>query len=146
MRLSRKSEYAIRALIAIARQQRSAQIHELSRIANIPVKFLEQILLALRRGGYLTSKRGVGGGYTLRVPPAEITVGEIIALMEGAIAPVPCAAKNPVERCSCPDPRTCALRLLMTEVREELNAILDHRTIDDLLKLTPDNSALAFDI
>jgi Rrf2 family protein len=146
MRISRKSEYALRALIAMARRGRAVQIIELSRMENIPVKFLEQILLTLRNAGFLTSKRGVGGGYALRVEPAQITVGEVIRAMEGPIAPVPCAAKQPLEKCSCPDPRTCAVRLLMTDVREELSAIFDHRTIEDMLRLSPGESALAFEI
>ena len=146
MRISRKSEYALRALLAIARGPRSFQVQEISRRANIPVKFLEQILLALRNAGYLSSKRGVGGGYALRVPTAEITVGEVIRLMDGPLAPVPCAAAQPAERCTCADPRTCPLRLLMIGVREELSAQLDHRSIDDMLKLAPDESSLAFEI
>src|SRR5438093_11654287 len=106
MRISKKAEYALRALVAIARLRRSAQVHELSRQENIPVKFLEQILLALKNAGILTSKRGVGGGYALRVGPSRITVGEVIRLMDGPLAPVPCAASQPDETCTCPDPRT----------------------------------------
>ena len=146
MRISRRAEYALRALIALARQGRALQIIELSRIENIPVKFLEQILLALRNAGFLSSKRGVGGGYTLRMQPSQITVGDVIRAMDGPIAPVPCAAKQPLEKCSCPDPQRCALRLLMTDVRDELSAIFDHRTIEDMLRLAPDASALAFEI
>ncbi len=146
MRISKKAEYALRALIAIARHPKSHQIQELSRLENIPVKFLEQILLALRHGGLLTSKRGVGGGYSLRVNSSQITVGEVIRIMDGPIAPVPCAASKPTEKCTCPDPRTCALRLLMTDVRRELSATLDHYTIEDVMRLGPDPAALAFDI
>jgi len=147
MRISRRAEYALRALIAISRQPtRAHQLGELSRSQNIPVKFLEQILLALRNAGFLSSKRGIGGGYTLRKNPAEISVGDVLRAFDGPIAPVNCAAKTPVEKCSCPDPRACPLRVLMTEVREELSAIFDHRSIDDLLRLSPDASALAFEI
>src|ERR1043166_7140623 len=146
MRISRRAEYALRALIALARQGRALQIVELSRIENIPVKFLEQILLALRNAGFLSSKRGVGGGYALRVQPSQIIIGDVIRAMDGPIAPVPCAAKQPLEKCSCPDPQRCALRLLMTDVRDELSDIFDHRTIEDMLRLTPDASALAFEI
>lgn len=130
----------------MARRPQPHQMQELSRLENIPVKFLEQILLALRNAGFLTSKRGVGGGYTLRLNPAQITVGDVIRAMDGPLAPVPCAAKNPLEPCSCPDPRTCAVRLLMTDVRDELSAIFDHRTIEDMLRLSPDETALAFEI
>lgn len=146
MRISRRSEYALRALIAMARKPKSYQIQELSRSENIPVKFLEQILTALRHAGFLSSKRGAGGGYQMRIPSIQITVGEIIRLMDGPLAPVPCAAERPVERCTCPDPRTCPLRLMMTEVRVGLGAMLDGQTIDDLLRLSPDGPDLAFDI
>jgi len=146
MRVSRKSEYALRALIAMARKPRSYQIQELSDAENIPIKFLEQILLTLRHAGFLTSKRGVGGGYSLRVSPSQINVREIVEIMDGPIAPVPCAALRPIEKCSCPDPRTCALRLLMIELREEINAVLGERSIEDVMKLSPDASSLAFEI
>jgi Rrf2 family protein len=145
MRISRKSEYAIRSLVAMARHQRSWNIQELSSQEAIPVKFLEQILLAMRHAGYLSAKRGVGGGYTLRVKPAQISVGDVIRAMDGPIAPVPCAAPNPTESCTCPHPRTCSLRQLMNTVRVEISAILDAKTIDDLAHSDPD-AALAFDI
>ena len=146
MRISRKAEYALRALVAIARQPKSWQIQELSTRENIPVKFLEQILLALRHAGLLTSKRGVGGGYTLRKAASEISVGEVIRVLDGPIALVPCAAEQAGEPCTCPNPNSCALRLLMTDVRRDLSAMLDHRTIDDMVRLAPDSNALAFDI
>ncbi len=102
---------------ATPRCSRTFQIQELSEKENIPVKFLEQILLTLRHAGILASKRGVGGGYTLRMNPSQISVAEIIELMDGPIAPSPAPRRVPLEKCSCPDPRTCALRLLMTSLR-----------------------------
>lgn len=129
----------------MARQQRSWNIQELSAQEAIPVKFLEQILLALRHSGYLSAKRGVGGGYTLRMRPSEISVGDIIRTMDGPIAPVPCAAAQPTETCTCPDARTCPLRLLMTKVREEIAAILDGKTIEDMAQMIPANT-LVFEI
>ena|SRR5579862_3714337 len=147
MRISRKTEYALRALVAMSRKAgRAYQIQELSEKENIPIKYLEQILLALRHAGFLASKRGVGGGYSLRVSPSQINVGEIIELMDGPIAPVPCAALRPLEKCSCPDPRTCAVRLLMIDLREEISSLLGARTIEDMVKLSPDSGALAFEI
>jgi Rrf2 family protein len=146
MRISRKTEYALRALVALARRQGSCQIQEMSERENIPVKFLEQILLTLRHAGLLTSKRGVGGGYTLRVNPAQITVREIVEIMDGPIAPVPCAALRPTEKCSCPDPRTCPLRVLMTQMRDEICTLLDGRTIEDMMRTNADSASLAFEI
>ena len=146
MRISRKAEYALRALVAIARQPKSWQIQELSARENIPIKFLEQILLALRHGGILTSKRGVGGGYSLRRAASEIAVGEVIRVLDGPLALVPCAGEQAGEPCTCPDPRNCALRLLMTEVRRDLAATLDGRSIEDMVRLAPATGELAFDI
>lgn len=146
MRISRKAEYALRALVALARHGRPMQIGELSRVENIPVKFLEQILLALRNDGFLASKRGVGGGYALKRAPEKIPVGEVLRSLDGPVAPLPCAATMGDDvPCSCPDPRTCPLRRFMTQVQEEMNALLDARTIDDLAKMDVGH-ALAFEI
>jgi Rrf2 family protein len=145
MRISRKSEYAIRSLIAMARQPRSWNIQELSTQEAIPVKFLEQILLTLRHAGFLSAKRGVGGGYTLRTPAVQITVGDVIRTMDGPIAPVACSLPNAPEACTCPDPQRCSLRLMMTDVRSQLTTLLDSKTIDDLARQTHE-STLAFEI
>ena len=147
MRISKKAEYALRALVAMARPPaRSWPIHELAAVERIPIKFLEQILLALRRGGVLNSKRGVGGGYTLVRAPDDIRIGEVVAIFDGPLAPIACAAERPAERCTCPDPRTCPLRLLMTGIRKDLAALLNARTIEDMLKLAPGAQTLAFEI
>jgi len=146
MRISKKSEYALRALIAIGRnpQAQLHQIHELSAKENIPVKFLEQILLALRHGGILTSKRGVKGGYSFARKPDAVSIGEVIRLMDGPIAPVACTATQPAEECSCPDKNNCALKSLMTDVRAEIVALLDNRTIDDVIQRCPQTGPIEF--
>jgi len=146
MRISKKTEYALRALVAIARQPRSWAIQELSRQEKIPIKFLEQILLTLRHAGILASKRGIGGGYTLLRAPGEITLREVIRVLDGPLAPVACAAEDPAERCTCPNPQTCPVRLMMTEVRVDIGRILDSRTIEDMVRLAPHPDSLAFDI
>jgi len=146
MLLSKKAEYGLRALAGMARGKASWSIHELSSSERIPVKYLEQILLALKHAGILQSRRGVGGGYALARPAAEISVGEIIRGLNGPIAPVPCAAERPTERCTCPDPRTCPVRIAMCEFRREMDAWLDGRTLEDLARLSPGLGGLAFDI
>ncbi len=146
MRISKKAEYALRALVAIARQPRSWAIQELSAQENIPIKFLEQILLALRHAGLLSSKRGVGGGYTLLRAPGEITLLEVLRILDGPIALVPCSAEPPTERCTCPDPRSCALRLTMIDLRGEITRLLEGRTIEEMMRLSPNPDALAFEI
>lgn len=165
MRLSKKTEYALRALFAIARafpnDNAAQRIEQLSRQENIPVKFLEQILLSLRHAGLLSSKRGVGGGYRLARPPAQISIGEVIRTLEGPLTPLPCAVnvqetaadKTAVAgrrrdpRCTCPDERTCPVRVLMVAVQEQLTALLDGRSLEDILREVPvTESALSFDI
>ena len=130
MRISKKAEYALRALVAIARQPKCWQIQELSGRENIPIKFLEQILLTLRHAGLLASKRGVGGGYTLLKPASEISVGEVLRILDGPISPVACAGDGPTDQCTCPNPRTCPLRLFMTGFRRELVERLERQTIE----------------
>ena len=129
MRLSKKAEYGLRALVAIARQPgRPWSIQELAAQERIPIKFLEQILLGLRHAGVLSSKRGVGGGYTMVRPADQIRLGDVIAVFDGPLAPVPCSVEKPTEPCTCPDPRTCPVRLTMMQVRKEIASVLGDRT------------------
>ena len=147
MRLSKKAEYGLRALVAIGRHpSKSWSIQELAAQERIPIKFLEQILLTLRHAGILNSKRGVGGGYTLVRRPDQIHLGQVIAIFDGPLAPVPCSVEKPTEPCTCPDPVTCPVRMAMTRVRKEMAALLDERTIDDLVRMSPGPASLAFEI
>jgi Rrf2 family protein len=146
MRLSRKTEYGLRALAHLARGKRSWSIQELSEKEHIPVKFLEQILLSLRHAGILTSRRGMMGGYSLARNGSEITVGEVIRSLEGPLAPVPCAAEWPTETCTCPDPIKCPVRQMMTAFRHDTMAWLESKSLEDLARLSPDHGALAFEI
>lgn len=103
-------------------------------------------MLALRNDGFLASKRGVGGGYTLKRQAGNIPVGEVVRALDGPVAPLPCAATAGSEvPCSCPEPRTCPIRRFMTELHGEMNALLDARTIEDLAKMDV-GQALAFEI
>jgi Rrf2 family protein len=148
MRISRRAEYALRALLLIAKDQEEKvhQIQELSDRGNIPVKFLEQILLKLRNEGLLTSKRGVGGGYSLRKRPSDIVVLDVVELLDGPIAPLPCAMDRPAEPCGCPDPAHCPLRPLMRQARDSIRDVLNTKTVQDLLDESRDGQVLAFDI
>jgi Rrf2 family cysteine metabolism transcriptional repressor len=147
MRLSRKTEYGLRALAHMARGKKNSwSIQELSETERIPVKFLEQILLTLRHSGLLTSRRGMMGGYSLARAASEITMGEVIRALEGPLAPVPCAMERPTEKCSCPDPATCPVRQMMTAFRQDTMAWLDGRSLEDLARLSPGQGALAFEI
>ena len=152
MRFSKKTEYALRALFAIARASQAAnagswRIEQISRQENIPIKFLEQILLSLRHAGLLASKRGVGGGYRLARAPREISVGEGIRALNGPCTPLPCASpEQSREQCNCPDERTCPLRVLMVDVQAQLEDLFDGRSLEDVLRAVPQAGALSFDI
>ncbi len=112
-------------------------ISEIAERGNIPKRFLELILLELKNHWVLRSKKGKGGGYVLSRPPAEISVGHVIRMLEGPLAPLPCASKTAYEKCDdCRDERTCGIRLLMKEVRDQTAAILDSATLADMLKLS----------
>jgi len=138
MRLSKRGEYGLRAMIALSENIQPnqpyplVQIKEIAEREKMPSKFLEQILLALKNAGLLHSKMGVGGGYYLGKPPEEITLGHIIRILDGPLAPIRCVSQTAYEPCGCPDARTCGLRMVMSEVREAIAAILDHTTLADV--------------
>src|SRR5436309_5850308 len=134
MRLSRRSEYGIRALVDLIRQNeaRPMSLAALAERNNLPPKFLEQILSTLKRGGIVRTTLGAHGGYGIAADPTTVTVGRVIRLLDGALAPLPCVSLRYYERCSCPDEATCALRDVMLDVRDAMLAILDHETLAEL--------------
>ena len=135
MRLSKRGEYGLRAMIDLATWEEASGIIQIKDIAerqNIPAKFLEQILLTLKNAGLLNSKMGVGGGYYLAKPPAEITLGHIVRILDGPLAPIRCVSQWAYESCGCPDERTCGLRLVMLDVRNAIANILDQTSLADV--------------
>src|SRR5439155_5093168 len=129
--LSRKSKYGLKALLVLAQEARRGPvlIAELADRDAIPKKFLEAILLELKRHGVVHSRKGKGGGYFLRRKPAEITFGEVIRVLDGPLAAVPCVSKLAYMKCvECVDEPTCGVRLAMKEVRDATADILDHTT------------------
>jgi Rrf2 family protein len=134
--LSKKTKYAIHALTYLSKKKPSQPtlIAEVAQEANIPRKFLETILLELKKNGVLGSKMGKGGGYFIRKAPSEIQLSTIIRLFNGPIAMLPCASKNYYEICEeCPDENACGLRFVMEEVRDETLNILENKTIQDII-------------
>jgi len=134
MRLSKRGEYGLRAMISLAQAQKDSptgmvQIKEISAREQIPTKFLEQILLALKNAGLLHSKMGVGGGYYLARAPKEITLGQIFRTLDGPLAPINCVSQMAYEPCGCPDEETCGLRMVMGDVRNAISNILDKTTL-----------------
>lgn len=138
MKLSRRGEYALKALMELASCDLTigTTTKEIARKAQIPESFLNQIMLTLKNAGVLRSRRGVGGGYVFNRAPNTITVGEIARLMDGALAPIACASVTAYEPCaSCPEPDECRLRILMRSVRDAIANILDRTTLADLISI-----------
>lgn len=135
MKLSKRGEYGLRAMVDLASQASPSGVVPIKDIAQreqIPVKFLEQILLTLRNAGLLRSRLGVAGGYYLARPAAEITLGQIVRVLDGPLAPIRCVSKMAYEPCACPDEETCGLRLVMLDVRNAIAGILDRTTLADV--------------
>jgi Rrf2 family protein len=140
MRLSTKGEYASRAMLELSRRYADGPIHsrEISKAQEIPQRFLEQILLLLKRAGYLKSRKGQKGGYVLAKPPEAINVAEVIRVMDGPLAPIDCVSVMAHE--PCPMEKTCGLRWLWKDVRDSVAGILEKTTFADLvMKSKPTN-------
>ena len=140
MRLTKRGEYALRALINLGLAQTVGrpmiQIRELAKKENTPVKFLEQILVELKEAGYLDSKRGKNGGYFLKQPMNSIRIGNVVRQIEGPLAPIACVSQTAYERCSCPDEDHCGLRMMMLDVRNAIANILDRYTLAQTVEVT----------
>jgi Rrf2 family protein len=134
MRLSRRSEYGLRALVDLVRSDGSGPVAlaVLAERNNLPAKFLEQIMSTLKRGGVVRTTLGAHGGYAMAADPSSVTIGRVIRMLDGALAPVPCVSLRYYERCSCPDEATCSLRDVMIDVRDAMLAILDHESLREL--------------
>lgn len=135
--LSKRTQYSLRAMYALARAYGKGPvlISTLAGEEAIPKKFLEQILLALKSSGLVESKKGKGGGYTLVRSPDKITVADVIRLMEGPLAPLPCASETRFRKCDeCVDIETCGTRIVMRQVRDAMAEILDATTLANVIE------------
>jgi Rrf2 family protein len=133
--LSRKARHALRALYALAAHgdRGHVLIADLAEQEKLPRKFLEAILLELKNGGILQSKKGKGGGYALARPPERILIGEVIRIIDGPLAPIPCVSEKAYVRCAeCADEESCGTRLVMKKVRDAIADIVDHTTLRDV--------------
>lgn len=135
MKLSKKAEYALRALVAMGREHEGTNfsIQDLARNEDIPLKFLEQILLALKNGGLLKSKRGVGGGYQLVTPPSRITLGDVVMLFDGPFDPLPGAEH-------------VALSEVFAELRDQVAQWLSEHTIAQIIEKERSRETVSFEI
>tara|TARA_B110000967_G_scaffold187803_1_gene210046 strand:+ start:6284 stop:6697 length:414 start_codon:yes stop_codon:yes gene_type:complete len=135
--LSKKTKYGIKALTYLGKQENKTPvaIATISKKENISLKFLESILLTLRKNGILGSKKGKGGGYYLLKEPAEIPMTAVMRILEGPISMVPCVSLNFYEKCAdCPDENTCAVHSLMMQVRDNTLVIFKNTSLADLCK------------
>ena len=132
--ISKKTKYGLKALTYIARQEdKMVPISSIAKSENIPHKFLESILLVLRKSGFLGSKKGKGGGYYLLKEASDIYMVDIMRILEGPIAPVACVSLNYYEKCDdCPDESTCSLNKLMVQVRDANINVFRNTTLEDL--------------
>jgi Rrf2 family protein len=127
--LSQKAKYALKALIALAEADdgKLLQAGEISEQHHIPKKFLDLILLELRRHRLIDSRRGKKGGYLLLRPAETITIGDIVRVIDGPLAPIPCASVTAYRPCpDCSDTKACMVRKIMREVRDAASAVLDN--------------------
>lgn len=134
MRLSRRSEYGLRALVDLTRHRGEGPV-PLAVLADrnhLPPKFLEQILAQLKHAGIVRTLLGAHGGYAIAADPADVSIGRVIRLLDGALAPLACTSLRYYEPCSCPDEKVCALRDVMLDVRDAILGILDEETLADL--------------
>lgn len=135
--LSMKTQYAFKALMYLAENEDRGPIliSEISEKKSIPLKFLENILLELRKAGILDSKKGKGGGYFFHQPPNDVRLAKILRLIDGPIALLPCASLNFYQKCKNCDEKTCGLSTVMKEVRDAMLVILETRTVADISKM-----------
>jgi Rrf2 family protein len=144
--LSMKSKYALRALMVMASDHKKMlQSKTIAKVADVPAKFLEAILLDLKNHGFIDSKRGIFGGYFLACAPHKIMVGDIIRALDGMLAPLRCASVHNYQKCEdCGDEKTCAIRKVMQDVRNAIADVLDKRSLEDIARLSPQKAQAIF--
>jgi Rrf2 family protein len=135
--MSKKCKYALKALIRLGKEHGGGNLltDDIAKSEHIPKKFLELILLDLKRGGYVQSKQGIGGGYHLIQEPKSITLADIYRFFDGAIALQPCVSQKFHEKCEdCPDEERCHLKPALSEIREKTFEVMSQVTLESLLR------------
>src|ERR1700674_338338 len=133
--LSKKAKYGLKAMTILAKEYGTGPllISDIAKREGIPSKFLELILLELKKSGFLQSKKGKGGGYYLNRLPESISVGSLIRALDGPLALLPCVSQMAYERCAeCPDEETCGIRMVFKEVRDATANILEQKTLAEM--------------
>jgi Rrf2 family protein len=142
--LTKKGKYGLKAMVHLAGRLpgEATLVTEIATANEIPKKFLDTILGELRNAGFVNSKKGKGGGYTLARPAHEIRVGHIIRILDGPLAPIQCASQTSYRRCDdCQDENHCSVRLIMCEARRAIAMVLDNRTLAEMRALTMTDDA-----
>jgi len=135
MKITYKGDYALKSILDLSFHYGTGEVIPLSDISgrqNIPAKYLEQIMLVLKGAGYVNSRRGVGGGFSLAKPPQEITVGEIVRLIEGPIEPIACGKRD--YDSDCGEEECCAFREVWLRVTDCVSAVIDRVTFADIMR------------
>jgi Rrf2 family protein len=135
--MSKKCKYALKALVRLGKQHGQGNLltEDIANLEHIPKKFLELILLDLKRGGYVQSKQGIGGGYHLLQKPKSITLADIYRFFDGAIALQPCVSQKFHEKCEdCPDEELCHLKPALSEIRDKTFEVMSQVTLESLLQ------------
>jgi len=136
--ISQRARYALNALLALTRANGSLMVGEIAASERIPRKFLEQILLELKRHGIVQSHRGRHGGYELLMAADRITFGQVLRIIDGPLAPLPCLSRVAYRPCTdCIDEESCEVRRVFARVTDQMRAILDRTTIADALVIPP---------
>ncbi|ALA18600.1 MULTISPECIES: Rrf2 family transcriptional regulator [Chelatococcus] len=136
--LTKKGKYGLKALVHLAGLGREelAQVSDIAEAESIPKKFLDAILAELRNAGFVQSRKGKQGGYRLARPAHDISVGQVIRVLDGPLAPIPCASRTRYEPCDdCASEEHCSVRLMMLDVRNAIAAVLDERSLADMRAL-----------
>ncbi|HPU96587.1 MAG TPA: Rrf2 family transcriptional regulator [Candidatus Hydrogenedentes bacterium] len=137
MRVSKKTDYALRAIVALARLKpgQTLSLRHIARSCDIPYNFLQQIMLDLRETGWVTGYPGRDGGYELAIPPDSLTMGEIVRHFDGVLAPIGCVSITQYEPCS--QESVCSFRRIFLDVRNHTARLLEATTLEDLVKQKP---------
>ena len=146
--LSRKCKYALRALYRLNREYSNGlmSVYEIAEAERIPRKFLEAILVELRNAGIVESQLGKKGGYRLAKSPGAITIGAVIRIVDGPLAPLPCARETGVRVCEECMGQRCETRIIMRQVRDAMAKVLDHTTVAEACTRSDAEHALTYDI
>lgn len=134
--LTKKTKYGLKAMCYLAKYHEHAPIliSNISEAEKIPLKFLEGILLELKKNGFLDSKKGKGGGYYLNIEADKINIASIIRVLEGPIALLPCVSLNYYKKCDdCVEEEACSINRIMMQVRDQTLKVLENKTLQDLI-------------